>query len=396
MQNFVYNNPTKVIFGKDAENNIANEIKNFGGKKVFIVYGAKSIKESGLLEKIENIIKNENIEYKLFGGIRANPTLSYAREGVRKSIDFKSDFILAIGGGSVIDTAKAIAIGTANFDTDIWDFWTGSKKVERSLPVGCILTISAAGSETSAASVLTNEETLDKRGLHTDFNRPKFAIMNPYLTFTLPYYQVACGITDMLMHTLDRYFGDSENSANGDNNQITDAIAEAVLRTIFKNGLIAMKDKNNYDAMSELMWCGSLSHNTLTGLGLNFDFIVHKFGHELSAKFDCAHGASLSVIWGSWAKYCYKDKKERFIQYSKNVWNIDNDDTGLKAIEKTIEYFKQINMPTNFTELGIGIQSEEVLEDLTRRCIKDGKLQFKHFRALNRDDVYNIFKMANI
>ena len=395
MQNFIYNNPTKVIFGKDTENKVGNEIKNFGGKRVFIVYGTKSVKESGLLQKIENIIKEENIKYELFGGVRANPTLSHAREGVKKAIDFKADFILGIGGGSAIDTAKAIAHGAANPDIDIWDFWTKTKNLEKSLPIGCILTISAAGSETSMSSVITNEETLDKRGLPTEFNRPKFAIMNPCLTFTLPYYQVACGIVDMLMHTFDRYFGDSNNSVNGDNNQTTDAIAEAILRTIFKNGLIAMKDKTNYDAMSELMWCGSLSHNTLTGLGLSSDFIAHKFGHELSAKFDCAHGASLSVMWGPWAKYCYKDKKERFIQYSKNVWNID-DDTGLKGIEKTIEYFKQINMPTNFTELEIGIQSEEVLEDLTRRCIKDGKLEFKHFRALNREDVYNIFKMANV
>ncbi|WP_297204141.1 iron-containing alcohol dehydrogenase [uncultured Brachyspira sp.] len=396
MQSFIFNCPTKVIFGKDTEINTAKEIKNYNGKRVFIVYGSKSVKESGLLEKVENIIKSENIEYELFGGVRANPTLSYTKEGVKKAIDFKADFILAVGGGSVIDSAKAIAHGAANPDTDIWDFWTGIKKVEKSLPIGCILTISAAGSETSMSAVLTNEETLDKRGLATDFNRPKFAIMNPCLTFTLPYYQVACGIADMLMHTFDRYFGDSEGSANGDNNQTTDAIAEAVLRTIFKNGLIAMKDKNNYDAMSELMWCGSLSHNTITGLGLNFDFIVHKFGHELSAKFDVAHGASLSAMWGSWAKYCFKDKKERFIQYSKNVWNIDDDDTGIKAIEKTIEYFKQINMPTNFTELGIGVQSEEVLQDLTRRCIKDGKLEFKHFRALSKEDVYNIFKMSNV
>lgn len=395
MQNFIYNNPTKVIFGKDTENTAANEIKNFGGKKVFIVYGSKSVKESGLLDKVENIIKKENIEYKLFGGVRANPTLSHAREGVKQAIDFNADFILGIGGGSVIDTAKAIAIGAANPDTDIWDFWTGVKKIEKSISVGCILTIAAAGSETSTAAVLTNEDTKDKRGIHSDFNRPRFAIMNPVLTFSLPYYQVACGITDMLMHTFERYFADSEGSVIGDNNQTTDAIAEAVLRTIFKNGLIAMKDKTNYDAMSELMWCGSLSHNTLTGLGLASDFVVHKFGHELSGKFDCAHGASLSVMWGYWAKYCLEDRRERFIQYSKNVWNID-DDTGLKGIEKTIEYFKQINMPTSFTELGIEVQSEEVLQDLTRRCTRDGKIEFKHFRALSRDDVYNIFKMANV
>ena len=389
MQSFVFDNPTKVIFGKDAENNIALEINNFGAKRVFIVYGSKSVKESGLLEKVENILKKANIEYSLFGGVRANPTLSYAKEGVKKAIDFKADFILAIGGGSAIDTAKGVALGVANPNIDIWDFWSGKKEVEKSYPVGCILTISAAGSETSMGAVLTNEDTAEKVGLNVIQNRPKFAIMNPCLTFTLPYYQIGCGIADIMMHTMDRYFGDSEN------NQTTDAIAEAILKTVIKNGLIAMKDKNNYEAMSELMWCGSLSHNNLTGLGANYDMIAHKFGHELSAKFDVAHGASLSVMWGSWAKYCYKDKKERFIQFAKNVWNIE-DETGLKGIERTIEYFKEINMPTNFTELKIGIQSEEIINELTDRATKNGTLEFKRFRKLNREDVFNIFKMANV
>ena len=389
MQSFVFDNPTKVIFGKDAENNIALEINNFGAKRVFIVYGSKSVKESGLLEKVENILKKANIEYSLFGGVRANPTLSYAKEGIKKAIDFKADFILAIGGGSAIDTAKGVALGVANPNIDIWDFWSGKKEVEKSYPVGCILTISAAGSETSMGAVLTNEDTAEKVGLNVIQNRPKFAIMNPCLTFTLPYYQIGCGIADIMMHTMDRYFGDSEN------NQTTDAIAEAILRTVIKNGLIAMKDKNNYEAMSELMWCGSLSHNNLTGLGANYDMIAHKFGHELSAKFDVAHGASLSVMWGSWAKYCYKDKKERFIQFAKNVWNIE-DETGLKGIERTIEYFKEINMPTNFTELKIGIQSEEIINELTDRATKNGTLEFKRFRKLSREDVFNIFKMANV
>ena len=389
MQSFVFDNPTKVIFGKDAENNIALEINNFGAKRVFIVYGSKSVKESGLLEKVENILKKANIEYSLFGGVRANPTLSYAKEGIKKAIDFKADFILAIGGGSAIDTAKGVALGVANPNVDIWDFWSVKKEVEKSYPVGCILTISAAGSETSMGAVLTNEDTAEKVGLNVIQNRPKFAIMNPCLTFTLPYYQIGCGIADIMMHTMDRYFGDSEN------NQTTDAIAEAILRTVIKNGLIAMKDKNNYEAMSELMWCGSLSHNNLTGLGANYDMIAHKFGHELSAKFDVAHGASLSVMWGSWAKYCYKDKKERFIQFAKNVWNIE-DETGLKGIERTIEYFKEINMPTNFTELKIGIQSEKIINELTDRATKNGTLEFKRFRKLNREDVFNIFKMANV
>ena len=387
MQNFIFHNTTKIIFGKDAENNTAKEIKNIYAKKVFIVYGSKSVKENGLLEKIENILKNENIEYYSFGGVRANPSLEHALEAAKKAIDFNTDFVLAIGGGSVIDTAKAIAHAVANKDIYVWDFFTNKQILSKSIPIGCILTISASGSEMSDAAVLTNKTDSEKRILHSDFNKPAFAIMNPYFTMTLPYYQIACGIVDMMMHTLDRYFGYSDSS-----NETTDSIAEAILRTIIKNGSIAMKDKNNYDAMSELMWLGSLSHNGLTGLGNNFDFITHRFADEIGAKFDTAHGASLASIWGSWTKYCYKNKNERFIQYSKNVWNID-DDTGLKGIEKTIDYFKEINMPTNFSELGIGIQSDEVLNELTDKCMLGG--DFKYFVNFNRDDVYNIFKMSN-
>ena len=390
MQSFNLQLPTKVIFGKNAQENTASEIKKLNAKKVFIVYGSNRIKENGLLDNIENMLKKENIDYTFFNNVKANPLLSHARVGVKKAIEFNADLILGIGGGSVIDTAKAIAIGVANPDVDIWDFWTNKKTLEKTTHVGAILTISAAGSETSISSVLTNDETLEKRGFNTEFNRPKFAIMNPCFTFTLPYYQVACGIVDIMMHTLDRYFAD--NCCN----ETTDAIAEAILRVVIKNGLIAMKDKTNYDAMSELMWCGSLSHNTLTGLGNESDFIAHKFGHELSAQFDVAHGASLATVWGHWAKYCYDYSdytRERFRKYAKNVWNVDD---ALEGINKTIEYFKQINMPTNFTELGIGIQDDNMLNVLTNGTTKNGSLTFKHFRALNKEDVFNIFKSCNV
>lgn len=390
MQSFNLQLPTKVIFGKNAQDSTVSEIKKLNAKKVFIVYGSNRIKENVLLENIENMLKKENIDYTFFNNVKANPLLSHTRVGVKKAIEFNADLILGIGGGSVIDTAKAIAIGAANPHVDIWDFWTYKKTLEKTINVGCIVTISAAGSETSTSAVLTNDETLEKRGLNTEFNRPKFAIMNPCFTFTLPYYQVACGIVDIMMHTLDRYFADNFF------NETTDAIAEALLRVVIKNGLIAMKDKNNYDAMSELMWCGSLSHNTLTGLGNEFDFIAHKFGHELSAQFDVAHGASLATVWGHWAKYCYDYSdytRERFRKYAKNVWNVDD---ALEGINKTIEYFKQINMPTNFTELGIGIQDDDMLNLLTNRTTKNGSLTFNHFRALNKDDVFNIFRSCNV
>ena len=225
------------------------------------------------------------------GGVKPNPRLSFAREAVKKSIEFGTDFVLAVGGGSVIDTSKAVAHGTANPDTDIWEFWSKKQTVKRSLPVGVVLTLAAAGSETSDSAVLTNEETKIKRGLSTDFNRPAFAIMNPELTYTLPKYQVGCGIVDIMMHTLDRYFTQTEN------NELTDEIAEGLLRTVIRNGAIAIKDSHDYNAMSEIMWAGSLSHNGITGLGAEKDFAVHQLGHELSAKFDIAHGASLSAVW---------------------------------------------------------------------------------------------------
>lgn len=303
MQSFIFHSPTEVVFGKDSELQTAQKLKEYGGSRVLIVYGGGSAVKSGLLKRIEKSLTDAGLIFASLGGVQPNPRLSFAYSGIEKAVEFGADLILAVGGGSVIDSAKAIAHGAANPDTNIWSFWTGEKVIEKSLPVGVVLTISAAGSETSDSAVLTNDETHSKIGLSCEFNRPKFAVMNPELTYTLPYYQVACGIVDIMMHTLDRYFTTTEG------NEITDEIAEAVLRVAVRNGTIAMKDKNNYQAMSELMWCGSISHNGLTGLGAVKDFAPHKLGRELSAKFDVAHGASLSAVWGSWAKYCYRQKQ---------------------------------------------------------------------------------------
>ena len=243
---------------------------------------------------------------------------------------------MAVGGGSVIDTSKAVAHGTANPDTDIWEFWSKKQTVKKSLPVGVVLTLAAAGSETSDSAVLTNEETKIKRGLSTDFNRPAFAIMNPELTYTLPKYQVGCGIVDIMMHT------------QTENNELTDEIAEGLLRTVIRNGAVAIKDSHDYNAMSEIMWAGSLSHNGITGLGAEKDFAVHQLGHELSAKFDIAHGASLSAVWGAWATYVYDAKPARFAQYARRVWNVEEADdvkAAQEGIRKTVTYFASLNMP---------------------------------------------------
>lgn len=242
MEAFTYSCPTEVIFGRNTENEVSAQIRRFGGSRVLIVYGGGSIVRSGLLSRVCDNLEAAGLSFETFGGAKANPTLAHARDGVKKALAFEADFILGIGGGSAIDTAKAIALGTANPGTDLWDFWTKGRAVEKGLPVGVILTIPAAGSETSTSSVLTNEADGHKRGVNTDFNRPRFAIMNPELTYTLPVYQVACGVTDIMMHTLDRYFNPVEN-------ELTDAIAEALLRTVIAKGTDAVKDPHSYDAI---------------------------------------------------------------------------------------------------------------------------------------------------
>ena len=393
MNQFTYWSPTEVVFGKDTEGKIAQYVQKYGGSRVFIVYGGGSVVRSGLLGRVTEALEAAGLAQESFGGVHPNPALEHAKEGIEKAIAFEADFILGLGGGSAIDTAKGIAHGVANPETDIWDFWTGEKKVEKSLPVGVILTISAAGSETSSSSVLTNKATGSKRGLDTPCNRPKFAIMNPELTYTLPVYQVACGVTDIMMHTLDRYFNPLEN-------ELTDAIAEALLRTVISAGRVAVQDTHNYDAMSEIMWAGSLSHNGLTGLGGRGDWAPHQLGHELSGMFDIAHGASLATMWGHWARYVYKTNPARFVRYAKNVWGVTEgteEEIALAGIAATVDYFKSLGMPTCFSEAKeIGVQSEDVLRELAYRCTFEGSRTIGSFRVLDQENIYEIYKAANI
>ena len=292
----------------------------------------------------------------------------------------------------MIDTAKAIAHGVAEPSVDIWDYWEGARTVQKSLPVGVILTISAAGSEMSDSSVLTNEGTGVKRGLSTPFNRPRFAVMNPELTYTLPAYQVACGIVDIMMHTLDRYFTPTKG------NQLTDAFAEALLRTVIANGRTAMQDSHDYEAMSELMWCGSVSHNGLTGLGAAVDFVPHKLGHELSGKFDVAHGASLAVMWGAWAAYSWREHPERFVQFAREVWGIQSgseQERAEAAIRETVQYFQSLGMPTDFTSLGIGVQSDEVLWGMADKATRGDAMRLGSFKPVNKEAAFAIYQLAN-
>lgn len=392
MQNFRQYAPTEIVFGKNTELRAGREVKKWGGHKVMIVYGGKSASDSGLLERVEKSLAGEGLSFVEFGGVRPNPRLDYAKEGVMKAVETGVDFILAVGGGSTIDTGKAIAHGAANPQYDLWDIWTQKAVITKSLPIGCVLTIAAAGSEMSDSAVLTNEELGRKAGLGTDLNRPKFAIMNPELTYSLPKYQLGCGIVDIMMHTLERYFIPDQK------NQMTDEIAEGLLRVTVENGRKAFADQTDYDAMSEIMWCGSLSHNNLTGLGREKDFSVHKLGHALGVKYDAAHGATLSAVWGAWAKYVFENDLERFAHYGEKVWNIHEEDvkTAAKlAIEKTVDFFREIGMPVSLRELAAGPVSDATLRELALNATMGGTITLSKIKELGTEDVYEIFKAAN-
>lgn len=391
MQNFTQYTPTEVIFGKNTEIQTGNAVKKWGGSKALIVYGGGSVVRSSLLTRVENSLREAGISYVELGGVQPNPRLSLAEEGVLLAVREKVDFILAVGGGSVIDTAKGIAHGAAKPECKLWDLWMKKEPLGKSLPVGCVLTIAAAGSEMSDSAVLTNTEIGKKAGLSTDLNRPRFAIMNPELTYTLPKYQIACGITDIMMHTMERYFIPDTNC------QMTDEIAEGLLRVVIENGRKVMENPFDFDAMSEIMWCGSLSHNGITGLGRDKDFSVHKLGHALGAKYDYAHGATLACVWEAWARYLYMYDIERFAHYAQKVWGVnceEKKEAAEEGIRQTVEYFREIGMPVNLTEIGIKEISDEELMGLAMDATMKGTVKLAKIKSLDVNDVYEIFKNA--
>lgn len=393
MENFVQYAPTEVIFGKGTENQTGEEVKKWGGSRVLLVYGGGSAVRSGLIGRVEQSLTEAGIAYEEFGGVKPNPRLAFAEEGVQKALAFGADFILAVGGGSAIDTAKAIAHGTANPEEKLWDIWTRKVPLTRSLPVAAVLTIPAAGSEMSDSAVLTNEEIGKKAGINTPFNRCRFAVMNPELAATLPAYQVACGVTDIMMHTMERYF------IPGIQCEMTDCIAEGLLRTVIRNGAKVYENPADYDAMAEVMWCGSLSHNNLTECGRGKDFSVHKLGHALSARYDVAHGASLAAVWGSWARYLYQDQAlGRFVQFAKNVWGISEEgkseqETALAGIEKTEEFFRNIGMPVSLSQLGVQPGEQERME-LSLDATMGDTVKLTRIRPLGAKEVNEIYQMA--
>ena len=391
MESFVYHMPTEIRFGPGSEDGAAELVRKYGGRRVLVVYGGGSAVKSGLIGRLTAQLEAAGLTAVPFGGAQPNPRLAHALEGAALARAQDVDFILAVGGGSAIDTAKAIAHGAANPGTELWDFWLGKAALTRTTPVGVVLTIPAAGSETSDSAVLTNGDA--KRGLNSSFNRPVFAILDPRLAATLPKFQVACGVTDILMHTLDRYFNPVSD------NETTDALAEALLRTVLRNGPAALENPGNLHAMSELMWCGSLSHNGLTGLGGKKDFAVHQLGHALSAKYDVAHGASLSAVWPAWARYVAgSDGFRRFAQFARQVWAVDEagDEAAARlGIERQTAFFRSLGMPVSLPELGFGVLTEGDLADLAARCSYGHSRTIGSFRVLDEAAMAAVYRAAN-
>ena len=392
MRSFEFYAPTEVVFGAGSLEKLADKIKLYGGSRVLVVYGGGSAKRSGLLDRVFGILRGAGIAYDELGGVQPNPRVALVREGVVKAVEFGADLILAVGGGSTIDTCKAIAHGAANPEIDVWEFWKKRAELECSMPVGVVLTIPAAGSETSDSAVLTNEEESEKRGLNTRFNRPAFAIMDPALAATLPVRQVGCGVTDIMMHTLDRYFNRVTDNA------LTDELAEAVLRVVIRFGPAVCADPADEQAMSEIMWAGSLSHNGMTGLGGVKEFSVHQLGHALSEKFDVYHGESLAATWASWARYVMDANPARFARYARNVWGVEEDDeqtAALAGIRATEDFFRSIGMPIRIDQLPCGKQDEENLTDLALRCSYQKTRTIGAFKVLDYDDILAIYRAAN-
>lgn len=392
MQAFEYFVPTEIVFGAGSTEKLPELLKKRGLSRVLVVYGGSSAKKSGLLDRVFRLLDEAGVQYRALGGVQPNPRAALAREGVQLALESGAELILAVGGGSVIDTCKAIAHGAASPGTDIWEFWKRRAPLTRSMPVGVVLTIPAAGSETSDSAVLTNAEAGEKRGLNTPFNRPAFAILDPLLAATLPVHQVACGVSDILMHTLDRYFNPVTDNA------LTDELAEALLRVVLEYGPAAVRDAHDETAMSEIMWAGSLSHNGLTGLGGRKDFATHQLGHALSEKFDVYHGDSLTAVWSSWARSVMDADPARFARFARNVWHVEEaDDTAaaLAGIAKQEAFFRSIGMPVRLGELSCGRQDEAGLADLASRCSYGKTRTIGTFRVLDYESILAIYRRAN-
>ena len=379
--------PTHVYFGPGAEDLVADVLKEQGARKVLLHYGTGSVKRSGLLDKVEGLLSDAGIGFVELGGVVPNPRVSLVRKGIELVEDEGVDFILAVGGGSVLDSAKAIGYGVYG-GGDVWDFYCGRRKVEGTHPVGVILTLSATGSEMSDSSVITNDESdpVFKRGVNTNFGRIRFALLNPELTYSVSKYQTASGSTDIMMHTLERYFH------RGYSLDMTDQLSFALLREVIVNAPVAIAEPENYDARANLMWAGSLSHNGLMAAGNSNrgDWACHQIEHELSAEYDVPHGAGLAAIWGSWARYVLDVDLARFVKLGEGVFG---ESDPVRTIERFEEFFRSIGMPTDLAGLGLEFDEASCRRAALGVTFRDART-VGNFRVLDTEDIFNIYMAA--
>ncbi|MBR3592990.1 MAG: iron-containing alcohol dehydrogenase [Clostridia bacterium] len=388
MLDFEYYTPTKVFFGKGREKEVGKIISQYGYKKIMLQYGKGSIKKNGLYDCIINLLKEYDIEFVEMGGVEPNPKIEFVREAVHIAKREGVELVLAVGGGSVIDAAKYTALGAVT-DCDVWDFVVGKQKPTSALPVACVLTIAAAGSEMSWSAVVSDLSLNMKRGLASDLIRPLFAVCNPELTYTVSSYQTACGITDIMAHTMERYFTPCEPT------DITDQISEGILRSVINAARVVMKEPNNYEARANIMWASSLSHNNLTGCGRINSLPVHQLEHAVSGEYDnVAHGAGLAVLFPAWAKYVYTYNIPRFAQFARNVWGVNEVDDKKAAelgIESMTEFFKSIGMPSTLREFGINLDAIDKLTDL---CTFNNTRTVDSVIKLGSKEIKDIFKLC--
>lgn len=389
MDNFSFFSPTKFVFGKNTENQAGKLVKEFGGSKVLLHFGGQSAKKSGLLDTVELSLKNENIEFIELGGVHPNPLDTLVYEGIEIFKKQGFDFILAVGGGSVIDSAKAIAMGCC-YDGDFWDFYSGKAIAKKALPVGTVLTIAAAGSEGSGDSVITKKEGMIKRGAGSDCIRPRFSILNPALTQTLPPYQTACGATDIMAHVCERYFTNTKDV------ETTDRLCEAVLLAMINETPKVISNPDDYQARANIMWAGMVAHNNIVGVGREQDWNSHGIEHELSGMYDCAHGAGLAVIMPAWMSFVMKHDVMRFAQWATRVWGCKMDfsnpeKTAKEGILAFRNFLNSIGMPSKISELG---GKEEDIPQLVKNFGLPEGSSTGGFVHLTNQDIAEIYKLA--
>jgi alcohol dehydrogenase YqhD (iron-dependent ADH family) len=393
IKDFNFYAPTRVVFGRQAEEQLPQLIRQNGGTRVLVHYGGGSAKRSGLLDKVFQMLQEAGIDYVELGGVVPNPLLSKVQEGIQLCRQHHVDFILAISGGSVIDSAKAIGYGVP-YDGDVWDFWDGKAVPTACLPIGTILTIPAAGSEMSSSCVITKDGDLLKRGINSDLCRCRFCIMNPERTYTLPPYQTAAGATDIMMHTMERYFSKYEDMT------LTDAISEALLRTVKDSALAVLRTPDDYRNRAQIMWAGSLAHNDLTECGTEKDFATHRLEHELSSLYGVTHGAGLAALWGSWARYVLQRHVSRFAQFAVNVMGVPNDfahpeDTALRGIEAMEDFYRQIGMPTSIPELIGRPATDDEISLMVEKCSRGGTITVGAMEVMHPRDMEAVYRRAN-